>query len=131
MTEGQIYESCHPLDEGRRVRVVSVGPNRAEVETIGGPPRRRPILLGQLHATALSKAGRPRRTGYRLVQSAAKEPPGQRPTASNITDIQLDDLYERLNLAADLAHAGRCDLIRRLCTGAITPEQARAENASD
>ncbi|GAA2136954.1 hypothetical protein GCM10009760_16860 [Kitasatospora kazusensis] len=59
----------------------------------------------------------------------------QRPTASNITDIQLDDLYERLDLAAELAHTGRRarterrDIIRRLCAGEITPEQARAEDA--
>ncbi len=61
----------------------------------------------------------------------------QRATASNITDIQLDDLYDRLELAAELAEDGCCtseeraDRIRRLCSGEITPQQARDEDANE
>ncbi|MER5639392.1 hypothetical protein ABT095_20845 [Kitasatospora sp. NPDC002227] len=57
----------------------------------------------------------------------------QRATASTITDIQLDDLYERLATAAELARtSGRSlreqlETIHRLCAGEITPGQARIE----
>ncbi|GAA1154605.1 hypothetical protein F4556_004986 [Kitasatospora gansuensis] len=62
-------------------------------------------------------------------------------TASNITDPELDQLRDRaedaearLAAAAELLTAGysapveRADIVRRLCAGEITPEQARAED---
>ncbi|MDY0816557.1 hypothetical protein [Kitasatospora purpeofusca] len=65
----------------------------------------------------------------------------RRVTASNITDPQLDQLWERvesaearLAAAADLLSAGhsgwhdRVDIVRRLCAGEITAEQARTED---
>ncbi|WP_147409098.1 hypothetical protein [Kitasatospora xanthocidica] len=74
MTEDQVYEACHPLDEQRRIRILAVTGNRAEVETLGpGPARKRDILLNSLHPTATTANGQPRRTGYRLV-----EPPTER-----------------------------------------------------
>ncbi|MFJ6136557.1 hypothetical protein [Kitasatospora sp. NPDC092286] len=68
----------------------------------------------------------------------------RRVTASNITDPQLDQLWERvetaearLTTAADLLSAGYADrhdrvaIVRRLCAGEITPEQARAEDRGE
>ncbi len=61
----------------------------------------------------------------------------KRTTASNITDAQLDDLYERLALAAELADTGYSDhierraIIRRLCAGEISPQQARDEDRDE
>ncbi|MFJ6136558.1 hypothetical protein [Kitasatospora sp. NPDC092286] len=71
---GQEYISCHPLDEGRRIRIIALAGGRAEVITLDGPPRRRDILLGVLHPTATTAHGRPRRTGYRLLEPAERSP---------------------------------------------------------
>ncbi|MEU3569597.1 hypothetical protein AB0E96_14385 [Kitasatospora sp. NPDC036755] len=105
VTEGQVYEACHPLDEQRRIRVLAITGNRAEVETLGpGPARRRHVLLNSLHPTATTANGQPRRTGYRLVEPPAeREPevtdnpatPRRRVTASTITDPELDRLWQR------------------------------------
>nr|BEK65769.1 hypothetical protein KPHV_29960 [Kitasatospora purpeofusca] len=71
----QEYEACHPLDGQRRIRIVSVAGNRADVETLGpGPARPRSILLNSLHPTATTADGRPRRTGYRLLDPAERSP---------------------------------------------------------
>ncbi|MEU3559736.1 hypothetical protein [Kitasatospora sp. NPDC006786] len=76
VTEGQLYEACHPLDEQRRIRVLTVTGNRAEVETLGpGPARKRDILLNSLHPTAITASGQPRQTGYRLVEPPAERSP--------------------------------------------------------
>jgi hypothetical protein len=66
---GQVYESCHPLDGGRRIRVVSEPwGGRVDVETVNGRgARRRSVLTTQLHASATTQDDKPRRTGYRLV----------------------------------------------------------------
>ncbi|MGW7579806.1 hypothetical protein ACWGKU_20470 [Kitasatospora sp. NPDC054768] len=61
----------------------------------------------------------------------------QRANASTITDPELDRLWQRaedaearLQAAADLITAGhtaftdRMDIVRRLCSGEITPQQA-------
>ena len=71
---GQEYISCHPLDEGRRIRIIALGGGRAEIETLDGPPRRRDILLGVLHPTATTATGHVRRTGYRLLDPAERSP---------------------------------------------------------
>lgn len=65
---GQVYVACHPLDEGRRIRVLKVAGDRITVETLGGGPRRyREMGAAHLHASATSpRTGRPRRTGYAL-----------------------------------------------------------------
>ena len=68
-------------------------------------------------------------------------PVAKRITASNITDPELDqlrgrveDAEARLAAAAELLAAGysapveRADIVRRLCAGEITPEQARTED---
>ncbi|MFJ8430494.1 hypothetical protein ACIQ9P_04220 [Kitasatospora sp. NPDC094019] len=67
-----------------------------------------------------------------------------RVTASTITDPDLDQLWERtedaearLKTAADLLQAGhsplldRAGIVRRLCLGEITPEQARADDRGE
>ncbi len=74
VTAGQVYESCHPMDEGRQIRIVGVGPVHADVETVTGPSRPRSILLCHLHPTATTAAGQLRRTGYRLVQPREEDP---------------------------------------------------------
>jgi hypothetical protein len=75
---GQEYESCHPLDEGRRIRVLSVsGYGRATVVTLTGDgreARQRPVNTRHLHDSGLTRDGQPRRTGYRLVRNADGSP---------------------------------------------------------
>lgn len=61
----------------------------------------------------------------------------RRPTASNVTDPELDEMYARLDTAAALAETGYSDLatrmaiIRRLCAGEITTQQARDEDRGE
>lgn len=64
---GQIYRSCDPRgDRGPlRLRVMTVGPNRASVFYLN-TGRHGEILLTQLHDSPLTKTGQPRRTGYAL-----------------------------------------------------------------
>ncbi|GAA2084944.1 hypothetical protein GCM10009759_04360 [Kitasatospora saccharophila] len=81
VTRNQVYEACHPGDGQRRIRIISVHGDRAEIETIGRRSAlRRFILLNTLHASATTSTGRPRRTGYRLV-GLLPEPPERSPTA--------------------------------------------------
>ncbi|MEV7013339.1 hypothetical protein [Streptosporangium sp. NPDC051022] len=81
VSPGQIYESCHPLDEGRRIRVLGepgrfhgvYGYGKVTVETIddnGRGVRRRAIEVSQLHDSGTTRTGQARRTGYRLVEDA-------------------------------------------------------------
>ncbi|MFF4417044.1 hypothetical protein ACFYY8_31370 [Streptosporangium sp. NPDC001559] len=69
---GQVYESCHPLDEGRRIRVVGMPVNtKVLVESLptgGRGARRRNIETSQLHDSATTRSGAARRTGYALVE---------------------------------------------------------------
>ena len=66
---GQVYESCDPRG-GFAIRIVAYTPgsNRADVidHMTGKYPRS--ILVTSLHATATTRHGHKRRTGYRLVQ---------------------------------------------------------------
>ncbi|MFC8447741.1 hypothetical protein [Kitasatospora sp. NPDC057223] len=151
VTAGQVYEACHPGDGERRIRIVSVYGNRAEIETLGpGAARRREVLLHTLHPAGTTAAGRPRRSGYRLLDLAERstdvndQPAPSRPTASNITDPELDQLWERveelegrLAAAARLIVSGysdphtRAQIAGRLCAGEITPQQARDEDRGE
>ncbi|KDN85620.1 hypothetical protein [Kitasatospora cheerisanensis] len=80
VSSNQVYEACHPGDGKRRIRIIAVHGNRAEIETIGRRSAlRRFILLNTLHASATTSTGRPRRTGYRLV-GLLGEPPERSPT---------------------------------------------------
>ncbi|KAB7839479.1 hypothetical protein [Streptomyces mobaraensis] len=65
---GQIYTACHPLDEGRRIRISEyvAGSNRVDVVDADTGARPRSILVKELHLTAATRQGRPRRTGYVL-----------------------------------------------------------------
>jgi hypothetical protein len=64
---GQVYVACHPLDEGRLIRVVAVTGNRVTVETVsGGPARRRDMAATAPHASPTPRNGAPRRSGYAL-----------------------------------------------------------------
>ena len=77
---GQVYVACHPLDEGRRIVVVTApvttpglaGFGKVDVETIDGRgrrSRRRAMDITQLHASATNpRTGQPRRTGYALEE---------------------------------------------------------------
>ncbi|MFJ4668967.1 hypothetical protein [Kitasatospora purpeofusca] len=73
VTPGQTYEACHPGDGKRRIRIITVHGNRAEVDTIDrGPARRRSVLLNNLHPAGTTATGRIRRTGYRLLDPAER-----------------------------------------------------------
>ncbi|KAB7850166.1 hypothetical protein [Streptomyces mobaraensis] len=63
---GDIYTACHPLDEGRRIRITEyvAGANRADVVDADTGLRPRSILVKDLHQSAVTATGRPRRTGY-------------------------------------------------------------------
>ena len=64
---GQIYRSCKPGHEDFRIRITSVGAERVSAISIdGGWLLLNPPLIRQLHATATTKTGQPRRTGYVL-----------------------------------------------------------------
>lgn len=69
---GQIYESCDPRERIRlRVHWYKPGEARALVtDAVGKRPRW--ILVTALHASGTTKQGKPRRTGYRLVQEAGE-----------------------------------------------------------
>lgn len=66
---GQTYRSLD-LRGGSRIRITAYEPgwNRADVvdATTGKYPRR--IVVRNLHATATTRDGKPRRTGYALEQ---------------------------------------------------------------
>lgn len=80
---GQIYRSLssrhHPADGPTRIRIVGKpittpglhGCGKVDVVTLtktGREIRRRAIDVTQLHATATTRDGKPRRTGYALEQ---------------------------------------------------------------
>lgn len=80
---GQVYLACHPADVDavgwpRHIRVEAVGPTtpglggfgKVEVVTLtrqGRAVRRRSVEATQLHASAVTRAGSLRRTGYVLL----------------------------------------------------------------
>lgn len=67
---GQIYRSCDPRG-GPRIRITHYLPdcNRADVVDATTGKRPRGIIVRHLHATATTKTGQPRRTGYALEES--------------------------------------------------------------
>lgn len=84
---GQVYRSLsgrhHPCDGPTRILVKSVTPygagcygqGKAGVVTLtadGREVRGRRVRLDQLHASATTRDGKPRRTGYVLVQDGAR-----------------------------------------------------------
>lgn len=70
ITTGQVYEACHPLDEKRRIRILryTPGDHSAQVVDAVTGKRQRGIFVRSLHDSATTRDGRPRRTGYALVQ---------------------------------------------------------------
>jgi hypothetical protein len=70
---GQIYEPCDPRERSRlRVQHYKPGDNRALVTNSAGK-RPRWILVKALHASGTTAQGKPRKTGYRLVQEAQSD----------------------------------------------------------
>lgn len=69
---GQVYASCDPRG-GFAIRVVeyTLGSNRADVVDAMTGKYPRSILVSSLHASGITANGKPRRTGYRLVQEAS------------------------------------------------------------
>ncbi|MFE3123701.1 hypothetical protein ACFXHD_09800 [Streptomyces hydrogenans] len=64
---GQTYRSADPRELIRiRIKTYAPGENRALVVDAVTGKRPRPILITALHATATTKTGQPRRTGYVL-----------------------------------------------------------------
>lgn len=98
---GQVYVACDPRDEGRRIRVeeVSESGQRARVVTLtdAGPTRRRDMWTRDLHASATTRTGRPRITGYAL-ESATQDPQDapQRPQERPAAPPRGDDLTVHL-----------------------------------
>ncbi|MBH1939253.1 hypothetical protein I5Q34_34200 [Streptomyces sp. AV19] len=73
---GQVYVACHPLDEGRRIRITEYeGYSDARVVDADTGKRPRWILTAQLHASATTRQGKPRRSGYALEQETAAPQP--------------------------------------------------------
>lgn len=65
---GQVYRSCHPLDDiSIRITHYRPGDARARIVDAATGKRFRQILVSQLHSTATTKTGLPRRTGYALT----------------------------------------------------------------
>lgn len=66
---GQTYRSLKPRDKGWRIRIVDVGATSARaVEAANGRALLNRIMLRSLHATATTRDGKPRRTGYVLEE---------------------------------------------------------------
>ncbi|MEW1638617.1 hypothetical protein AB0469_31735 [Streptomyces sp. NPDC093801] len=64
----QTYRAANPLDEGRRILIVSC-PEGLDFAWVCDPLtglRPRTISLRSLHATPTTKTGQPRRSGYVL-----------------------------------------------------------------
>ena len=66
--KNQLYLACNPLDEGRTLRIVEVAGGHARVTTFNGPRRDRWISIKSLHASATTRSGQLRRSGYALVE---------------------------------------------------------------
>lgn len=67
---GQIYRSCKPSANGFRIRIISVGSLSARaVDASNGRPLLYRVQLSNLHDSATTKTGQPRRAGYALEQS--------------------------------------------------------------
>lgn len=64
---GQIYRSCDPRG-GPRIRVKSYTPGHNTAHVVDADDDKRPrwILVDSLHASATTRYGKPRRTGYAL-----------------------------------------------------------------
>ncbi|MFE5871625.1 hypothetical protein ACFQ6V_23675 [Streptomyces roseifaciens] len=64
----QIYRSCDPRDNGRRIRIQSYFPGnlRAVIVDADTGKRTRQLLVDQLHIEATTQSGTPWRTGYVL-----------------------------------------------------------------
>ncbi|MEV7936638.1 hypothetical protein AB0O82_10885 [Kitasatospora sp. NPDC088264] len=65
---GQTYAACHPLDEGRRIRITHHTPVDARADVVDADTGQRPrrIRTTVLHPTSTTRTGKPRRTGYAL-----------------------------------------------------------------
>jgi len=67
---GQVYVSCDPRDQGRRIRIETVRPLSFSVTVVTltekGPMRQRSLSTYSLHPTAKRSDGTDRVTGYAL-----------------------------------------------------------------
>lgn len=93
---GQVYRSADPRDDIRiRIKSYYPGAVRAQVVDAESGKRQRQILVKNLHASPITRAGRRRHSGYVLEQG--RGPVTEiRFTADTITDDELDKLYERI-----------------------------------
>lgn len=68
---GQVYVACHPLDKGRRIRITNYLPGHVGAVVVDADTGKRPrwLSLRALHATATTRTGQPRRTGYALEKA--------------------------------------------------------------
>lgn len=65
---GQTDVACHPMDEGRRIRIKSYTPGHAAAHIVDADTGKRPrwIRVSVLHPTSTTRTGHPRRSGYAL-----------------------------------------------------------------
>lgn len=64
---GQTYRACHPLDD-IVIRITAYTPGHARAHVVNARTGKNPrqILVRDLHSTATTRTGKPRRTGYAL-----------------------------------------------------------------
>lgn len=62
---GQVYRSCKPRDMGFRIRIVEVGAETSRgVDASNGRPLLWRVMNRDLHDSATTRTGKPRRAGY-------------------------------------------------------------------
>lgn len=68
---GQVYRSCDPRG-GPSIRISAYTPGHDHAHVVDAVTGKRPrwILVDQLHPTATTRDGKPRRTGYILDTEA-------------------------------------------------------------
>lgn len=68
-----IFESCNPRDNGRRIRIENYVPGHERAHIVSYPSdlRIRRILVSELHETPFTEKGERRKTGYFRVESGA------------------------------------------------------------
>ncbi|MEV8324581.1 hypothetical protein [Kitasatospora sp. NPDC056731] len=73
---GQIYTDCDPRSS-ITIRIVDYTPGDARAQVVDATTgkRQRQILVHTFHVSAVTKAGKPRRTGYALVQDTEEPQP--------------------------------------------------------
>jgi hypothetical protein len=72
ITAGQVYESCDPRDNGRKIQILAYSPGAERAQIISHPDgkRQRQIKASELHTKQVTESGKLRRRGYALIKEA-------------------------------------------------------------